>query len=68
MDAETRAQVHEAHEAVTQALEGLITFLATLRPTLRNEIMQICGQHIEKARLAKERLATILAAGQQREG
>jgi hypothetical protein len=32
----------------------------TLRPTLRIEIMQICGHHIEKARQARDRLEALL--------
>ena len=60
MDAETRAEVKIAVQALDEALGGLITFMMTLRPTLRNEILQICGGHIERARQAKERLEALL--------
>jgi hypothetical protein len=60
MDAKAREDVAAAVQALDEALSGLITFLMTLRPTLRNEILQICGRHIEKARQAKERLEALL--------
>jgi hypothetical protein len=47
-------------QSLDQALSGLINFAMTLRPTLRNEIMQICGHHLERAREARERLAAML--------
>lgn len=60
MDAEARTEVKIAVQALDEALGGLITFMMTLRPTLRNEILQICGSHIERARQAKERLEALL--------
>lgn len=60
MDAKTREEIETAVQALDEALSGLINFMMTLRPTLRNEILQLCGQHIEKARQAKERLETLL--------
>ena len=63
MDAKVRREVETAAQAVDQALSGLINFMMTLRPTLRNEILQICGEHIEKARQAKERLEELLQDG-----
>ena len=60
MDAKSRNEVETAVQALDQALIGLINFMMTLRPTLRNEILQICGTHIERARQAKERLETML--------
>ncbi len=60
MDAKAREEVETAVQALDEALSGLITFLMTLRPTLRNEILQICGHHLEKARQAKERLEALL--------
>jgi len=56
MDAKVRETVETAVQALDEALGGLINFMMTLRPMLRNEILQICGDHIEKARRAKERL------------
>jgi hypothetical protein len=60
MDAKARQEIQAAVQALDDALGGLINFLMTLRPTLRNEILQICGHHIEKAREAKERLNALL--------
>lgn len=60
MDAKVREEVETAVQALDEALAGLITFTLTLRPTLRNEIMQICGHHLERARQAKERLEALL--------
>ena len=60
MDARVREEVRTAVQALDEALGGLINFMMTLRPTLRNEIMQICGHHLEKARQAKERLEALV--------
>ncbi|MFB3818640.1 MAG: hypothetical protein ACE147_13340 [Candidatus Methylomirabilales bacterium] len=60
MDPAAREQLEAAVNALDQAFEGLFGFLMTLRPTLRNEILQICGQHLERARQAKERLESLL--------
>jgi hypothetical protein len=60
MDARVREEVQTAVQALDEALGGLINFTMTLRPTLRNEIMQICGHHLERARQAKERLEALL--------
>lgn len=67
MDQETKEQVETAAQAVEEALQGIFTFLFTLRPTLRNEILQILGHHLEKAREAHERLEAILK-GSEGEG
>jgi len=61
VDPATRAEVESAVQALDEAFEGLFGFLMTLRPSLRNEILQICGQHLERARQAKERLESLLA-------
>ncbi len=60
MDREAKEQVEAAARAVEEALQGITTFLFTLRPTLRNEILQLLGHHLEKARQAHERLRAIL--------
>lgn len=60
MDAKAREELQTAIQALDEALGGLINFMMTLRPTLRNEIIQICGHHIERARQAKERLESLL--------
>ncbi len=60
MDADVRETVEAAVQALDEALGGLINFMMTLRPTLRNEILQICGQHLDRARQAKERRKALL--------
>jgi hypothetical protein len=60
MDPKVREEIETAAQALDEALSGLITFMMTLRPTLRNEILQICGHHLESARQAKERLDAML--------
>ncbi len=60
MDDEVQKEIATAVRALDEALDGLITFLATLRPTLRNEILQICGHHLERARQARDRLQGLL--------
>ena len=60
MDADVRETVEAAVQALDEALGGLINFMMMLRPTLRNEILQICGQHLERARQAKQRLQALL--------
>lgn len=60
MDSQSRREIETAVQALDDALTGLVGFLMTLRPTLRNEILQICGHHMDKAREAKERLRSLL--------
>lgn len=60
-DPQARQEIETAVQALHDALTGLISFTMTLRPTLRNEIMQICGHHFERARQAKERLEALLS-------
>lgn len=62
MPHDVREQIEIAVQAVDQAISGLLGFAMTLRPTLRNEILQICGPHLERARAARERLAALLEA------
>ena len=62
MDPTARKEIEVAVQAIDEALTGLIGFAMTLRPTLRNEILQICGPHLERARQAKERLDLLLQA------
>jgi hypothetical protein len=62
MDANMRREIETAVQAIDDALTGLISFTMTLRPTLRNEIMQICGHHIDRAREARERLQSLVQA------
>jgi hypothetical protein len=61
MDPEAQKEITVAVEALDEALGGLINFIMTLRPTLRSEIFQICGGHLERARQARDRLEGLLA-------
>jgi hypothetical protein len=62
MDPKTRHEIETAVRAIDDALTGLVTFTMTLRPTLRNEIFQLLGHHIERAREARERLYALVSA------
>jgi hypothetical protein len=55
-----REQIRAAVEAIDGALQGIVRFLTPLRPTMRNELIQLMGAHVEQARLAKESLERIL--------
>ena len=54
-------QVRAAVEAIDSALRGIVSFLTPLKPTLRNELIQLLGEHVERARMAKESLERLLA-------
>ena len=41
MDSQTRREIETAVQALDDALTGLVGFLMTLRPTLRNKTLQI---------------------------
>lgn len=60
-DQAVREQIHAATEAIDGALRGIVSFLAPLKPTLRNELIQLLGDKIEQARAAKESLEKLLA-------
>ena len=60
-DRAVREQVRAATEAIDGALRGIVSFLAPLKPTLRNELIQLLGDKIEQARAAKESLEKLLA-------
>ncbi len=55
-----REQIRAAVEAIDGALQGIVRFLTPLRPTMRNELIQLMGTHVEQARHAKESLERIL--------
>ncbi|MCZ7581815.1 MAG: hypothetical protein C3F12_15045 [Candidatus Methylomirabilota bacterium] len=63
-----RVQIETAVEAIDGALQGIVRFLTPLRPTMRNELIQFLGPHIEQARHAKESLERILLELQQKKG
>ncbi len=60
MDSAARETIAKAVQAIDDAISGLVGFAMTLRPTLRNEIFQICGPHLDRARDAREHLAGLI--------
>ena len=62
-----REQIRAAVEAIDGALAGIVSFLAPLKPTLRNELIQLLGDKVERARAAKESLERLLADLERRE-
>lgn len=66
-DEAVREQIRAAVEAIDGALRGIVSFLAPLKPTLRNELIQLLGDKVERARAAKESLEKLLAELELRE-
>jgi hypothetical protein len=67
-DEAVREQVRAAVEAIEGALRGIVSFLTPLKPTLRNELIQLLGKHVEAARTAKESLERLSADLERQEG
>ena len=67
-DEAVREQVRAAVEAIEGALRGIVSFLTPLKPTLRNELIQLLGTHVDQARTAKESLEKLLADMERQEG
>lgn len=67
-DEAVREQVLAAVEAIEGALRGIVSFLTPLKPTLRNELIQLLGKHVDQARTAKESLERLLADLERQEG
>ena len=67
-DEALREQILAAVEAIDGALRGIVSFLAPLKPTLRNELIQLLGDHVERARIAKDSLEKLLAGLERQEG
>jgi hypothetical protein len=67
-DEAVREQILAAVEAIDGALRGIVSFLAPLKPTLRNELIQLLGDHVERARVAKDSLERLLAGLERQEG
>ena len=67
-DEAVREQIRASVEAIDGALRGIVSFLAPLKPTLRNELIQLLGDHVERARIAKDSLERLLAGLERQEG
>ena len=66
-DEAVREQIQAAMEAIDGALRGIVSFLAPLKPTLRSELIQLLGEHVERARAAKDALEKLLAELERKE-
>lgn len=60
MDDAEREQLRSAVEALDQGLQGIIKWMYTLKPVLRNELLQMTGPQMEKLREARNGLAALL--------
>ena len=58
MNPQARIEIEAGVQALDEALTGLLSFAMTLR----NEILQLCGGHIGRARGARDRLAALLVS------
>ena len=60
MEESERQALHSAIEALDGALQGLVRWMYTLKPVLRNELLQMTGPQMESLREARNRLAALL--------
>lgn len=60
MDDSERRELRHAIDALDEALQGIVRWIYTLKPVLRNELMQMTAPQMEKAREARDRLAALL--------
>ena len=60
MDDSERQAVRSAIEALDGGLQGILRWMYTLKPVLRNELLQMTGPQMESLREARDRLAALL--------
>lgn len=60
MDETERQELRSAIEALDGAMQGLVRWMYTLKPVLRNELLQMTGPQMETLREARNRLAALL--------
>jgi hypothetical protein len=60
MDDAERQALRSAIEALDGAMQGLVRWMYTLKPVLRNELLQMTGPQMESLREAHNRLAALL--------
>lgn len=60
MDDAERQALRSAIEALDGGLQGLVRWMYTLKPVLRNELLQMTGPQMESLRVARNRLAGLL--------
>jgi hypothetical protein len=60
MDEGARQELRNAIAALDEGMQGIVRWMYTLKPVLRNELLQMTGPQMEKLREARERLAALL--------
>ena len=63
MDENERQELRSALEALDGGMQGLVRWMYTLKPVLRNELLQMAGPQMETLREARNRLAALLGEG-----
>ncbi len=60
MEETARQQLRDAIAALDEGMQGIVRWMYTLKPVLRNELLQMTGPQMEKLREARNRLAALL--------
>jgi predicted component of type VI protein secretion system len=60
MDETARQHLRDAITALDEGMQGIVRWMYTLKPVLRNELLQMTGPQMEKLREARNRLAALL--------
>lgn len=60
MDDTERRELRRAIEALDGGMQGLVRWMYTLKPVLRNELLQMTGPQMESLREARNRLAALV--------
>jgi len=60
VDAAARQELRHAIAALDEGMQGIVRWMYTLKPVLRNELLQMTGPQMEKMREARDRLAALL--------
>jgi hypothetical protein len=55
-----RQAVADAIKCLDEGMQGIVRWMYTLKPVLRNELLQMTEPQMEKVREARERLAALL--------
>lgn len=61
MDESARQELRNAIAALDEGMQGIVRWMYTLKPVLRNELLQMTGPQMEKMREARDRLAALLS-------
>jgi hypothetical protein len=60
MDDAERQALRNAVEALDEGLQGIVRWMYTLKPVLRNELLQMTAPQMGRLREARDRLAGLL--------